>query len=278
MPKILQSGQIDAFARDGFLFGFDAVSEPDARGLRTKLESYEDAIGAPASTRLRVKAHLGFPWMVELASNPRVLDVIEDLIGPNIRLYLSSLWAKGARDGTFVSWHQDSAYYGLEPHDEVTTWIALTPSNRTNGCVRVIPGSHDGPDFSHVETRDPANLLSRGQTIADIDDSRAVDMELRAGQFSVHHEKLVHGSDPNRSDNRRIGIAFMYVPTHVRSVIGRRASILVRGVDRFGYWDDDPAPRFDLDPVALAAMKRAQDAYRDPSLRSEAERAAGSGG
>jgi len=273
MPKTLSPGQVAAFERDGFLFGFDAISADAAKGLRARLEDYERTIGAEANTRLRVKAHLGFPWMVELASHPKVLDVIEDLIGPNIRLYLSSLWPKGARDGKFVSWHQDSAYYGLEPHEEVTAWVALTPSNRHNGCVRVIPGSHRGADFQHVETYDASNLLSRGQTIQGIDERIAVDMELRAGQFSVHHEKLVHGSAANDSDDRRIGIAFMYLPTHVRSTLGRRASILVRGEDKFGYWDEDPVPRFDLDPVAMAAMKRAQDAYRDPSVRSEAERA-----
>lgn len=273
MTKMLSSEQVAAFERDGFLFGFDAVSPEEAKGLRARLEAYERSIGTPANLRLRVKAHLGFPWMVELARHPKVLDVIEDLIGPNIRLYLSSLWPKGARDGKFVSWHQDSAYYGLEPHEEVTAWVALTPSDRSNGCVRVIPGSHGGADFRHVETYDSSNLLSRGQTIQGIDESKAVDMELRAGQFSVHHEKLVHGSAANDSDDRRIGIAFMYLPTHVRSTIGRRASILVRGEDRYGYWDEDPVPRFDLDPVAMAAMKRAQDAYRDPTVRSEAERA-----
>lgn len=273
MPQALSPAQVEAFGRDGFLFGFDAISADEAHGLRTRLEDYERAIGAEANTRLRVKAHLGFPWMIELARHPNVLDVIEGLIGPNIRLYLSSLWPKGAHDRKFVSWHQDSAYYGLEPHEEITAWIALTPSDKTNGCVRVIPGSHRGADFRHVETYDASNLLSRGQTIEGIDERTAVDMELRAGQFSVHHEKLVHGSAANDSDDRRIGIAFMYLPTHVRSTLGRRASILVRGEDKFGYWDDDPVPRFDLDPVAMDAMKRAQDAYRDRSVRSEAERA-----
>ena len=273
MPKTLSQDQIDRFAKDGFLFGFDAVSADEAHRLRERLEAFERSIGAPANTRLRVKAHLGLPWMVELACQPKVLDVIEDLIGPNIRLYMSALWFKGAGDGTFVSWHQDSAYFGLDPHEEITAWVALTPSDRSNGCVRVIPGSHRGADHAHDETFERANLLSRGQTIRDIDESRAVDMELRAGQFSVHHEKLVHGSAPNHSDDARIGIAFMYLPTHVRSTIGRRASILVRGEDRFGHWDEDPVPRFDLDPVALAAMKRAQDAYRDRSVASEAERA-----
>lgn len=273
MAKVLSKDQVDRFARDGFLFGFDAIPAEEAQRLSLRLADYERSIGAPASTRLRVKAHLGFPWMVELACQPKLLDVIESLIGPNIRLYLSSLWSKGARDGTFVSWHQDSAYYGLEPHEEITAWVALTPSNRSNGCVRVIPGTHLGADYAHEETFERTNLLSRGQTIRDIDASQAVDMELKPGQFSVHHEKLVHGSDPNNSDDARVGIAFMYLPTHVRSTVGRRASILVRGEDRFGHWDEDPRPRFDLDPVALAAMKRAQDSYRDSSLRSEAERA-----
>ncbi len=275
MPRVLTEAQLEAFRRDGFLFPFDCMTPAEAGGLRRRLEAFERDIGADARTRLRVKAHLGFPWMVELARRPGILDVVEDLIGPDILLYLSALWSKPAGDPGFVSWHQDSAYYGIAPHDEVTVWFAFSDSTAKSGCVRVIPGTHLGADFAHVETHDTDNLLSRGQTIENMDDSNAVDMELRAGQFSVHHERLVHGSVPNASDHRRLGMSFIMIPAHCRSVIGRRAAILLRGTDRDGNWDADPVPRFDMDPAALDAMKRAQDAYRDPALRPEAERAGG---
>ncbi len=120
---------------------------------------------------LRIKAHLVAPFISEIARTPAILDVVEDLIGPDIRLYLSALWAKKANDPKFVSWHQDSTYFGLHPHEEVTVWVALTPSTVESGCIRVLPGSHLQPDMQHVETRDPQNLLSRGQAIMGIDES-----------------------------------------------------------------------------------------------------------
>lgn len=264
MPRRLTQEQVDAYARDGFLFPLDGIGADEARACRERLEAYEAAIGAPASSKLRVKAHLAFPWMVDLARDPRLLDVIEDLIGPDILLYLSALWAKDSDSERYVSWHQDSAYYGLEPHEEVTAWLALTPSTVESGCVKVIPGSHVGEDYAHVETYDEMNMLSRGQAIRGMDVDLAVDMILAPGQFSVHHEKLVHGSLPNMSGERRIGISFMYVPARVRSAVGRGAAILMRGRDPYDHWGADPEPRFDLDPVAMGAMKRAQDAYRNP--------------
>jgi hypothetical protein len=98
-------------------------------------------------------------------------------------------------------------------------------------------------------------------------------MELQPGQFSIHHERMVHGSPPNRADRPRIGFSFMFIPAHVRSTIGRKGSILLRGEDRYGNWDDDPIPRYNRDPVSMAVLKAFQDSYRDPSLRTEAERA-----
>lgn len=274
MPKALTPEQTERYEREGYLCPFEAFPAATAREYCAKLAAFGDEAGEDPLNILRIKAHLVTPWLVEMARTPSVLDVVEDLIGPDIRLYLSALWAKDARDGTFVSWHQDSTYFGLDPHDEVTVWIALTPSTVESGCVRVLPGSHRQPDMHHVETRDPSNLLSRGQAIQDIDESAAVDMELQPGQFSVHHERMIHGSEPNNTEMPRVGFSFMYIPTHVRSTIGRQGSILMRGEDRFGHWDDDPEPRKNFDPVSMAALKVFQDNYRNPDLRTEAERAA----
>lgn len=275
MPKVLTAEQVARYRSEGHLFPFQAFPPETARMYRAKLDAFAAEIGGDPLKVLRVKAHLVVPWLVEMARTPAILDVVEDVIGPDIRLYLSALWAKEARDPRFVSWHQDSAYFGLEPHEEVTVWVAITPSTKESGCVRVLPGSHLAADRKHVETRDPANLLSRGQAIVDVDESRAVDMELQPGQFSIHHERMVHGSPPNSADWPRIGFSFMFIPAHVRSTIGRRGSILLRGEDRYGNWDDDPIPRYERDPVSMAALKAFQDSYRDPGLRTEAERAAG---
>ena len=193
------------------------------------------------------------------------------IVGPNILLFGASMFSKKARDSRFVSWHQDAAYYGLDPQEEVTCWVGLTDADTENGCMRVMPGSHRGPDAVHEETYDPQNLLGRGQTVRGLDDRNAVYMPVRAGQFSMHHERTIHGSMPNPSARRRVGIAFFYMPTHVRSTIGRRTATLVRGTDAFGHWDAEPMPRTDLDPECMAFLRQSWARYRDPDVPQAAK-------
>lgn len=272
MPNVLDQSQIRAWGEQGYLAPFDGVDPAEAAAMCGDLEAFEREEGmSPAD--LVVKGHLGFRRSWEFSRDPRILDVVEDLIGPNILVLSSRFWIKPGGDGSYVSWHQDSAYFGLDPHELVTVWLALTDSNRGNGCMRVIPGSHRGRAHSHVETFAEKNLLARGQSIEDIDDSGAVDLVLGAGQFSCHHERIVHGSPPNASPDTRIGLAFFYFPTHVRSTIGRRPASLVRGTDEFGHWDADPVPAADRDTAVLAHIRAASERYVDPRYAQEAQAA-----
>ena len=273
MPKILTEAQVDQFWREGYAFPFDGLAPAEARACREKLEAYEATLDGPIDEHMRIKVHLGFKWLWDLARDPRLLDAVEDLIGPDILIYLSTFWFKDAGDGRFVSWHQDSAYYGLDPHDVVTLWLGFTEATPENGCMRVLPGSHQWPDQTHLETYDERNLLARGQSIEGLDESAAVDMPLGAGQFSLHHERLLHSSPPNRSGDRRLGMSFTFLPTRVRCVIGRRTARLVRGVDRHGHWDDDPEPRRDLDPACMEVIRRWIKGYADPGVVQESRRA-----
>ena len=272
MGNVLSQAQIEAFERDGYVAPIEGIGPGRAARIRERIEAYEREHGTNAAVALRIKGHLVFPFLVELARDPAILDAVEDVLGPDILVYLSAFWFKGAGDASFVSWHQDSAYYGLDPHTEATVWLALSDSTPESGCVRVIPGTHKGEEFVHEETYAADNLLSRGQSLGDIDETKAADLVLRAGQFSIHHEKLIHGSEPNRSDYRRMGMSFIYIPTHVHSSIGRRTALLVRGQDRHGHWDPDPEPRFDLDPVCMEMMERWMAGYTDKSVVQEAKR------
>jgi non-heme Fe2+,alpha-ketoglutarate-dependent halogenase len=175
------------------------------------------------------------------------------VIGPNILRWGSSFFTKNARDPSFVSWHQDSTYWGLEPPDIVTARVALSDSVVENGAMRVVPDAHKLDQVPHRDTFAANDLLSRGQEIAvDIDPARAVALELQPGEMSLHHVRLVHGSDPNPSDRRRIGFAIRYLPTHVRQVVGTRDSAtLVRGEDRYGNFLPEQRPGADLAPAAL---------------------------
>jgi non-haem Fe2+, alpha-ketoglutarate-dependent halogenase len=248
------------FAEQGFLFPIRVFDEAKAEAYLASYALHE-ANGVIADDNPGFKHHCIFPWVHELATNPAVLDVVEALIGPNVLLFGCRPWNKHPRDERFISWHQDNAYFGLDPHDEVTTWTAITKSTRDNGCLRYVPGSHLWPDQVHRESDDPMNRLSRGQTIDTIDESHAVDVELAPGETSIHHERTVHGSNGNASDTRRLGFSAFYIPTHVRSTIGRRSAMLVRGIDEYSHWDADPVPRHDLDPAGIEASRRASATY-----------------
>ncbi len=276
MPKALSRDQVEFYRRQGYLYPFACLGADETAAMRDSLDAFEREEGFSVGS-IHFKGHLCFRWSWQLARNAAILDAVEDLIGPDILAFASKFWIKGGGDGAFVSWHQDSAYFGLDPHDLVTVWVALTDSTPDNGCMRVIPGSHLGDARSHVETYHDKNLLARGQTIEELDETEAVDMALRAGEFSLHHERIVHGSPPNPSTGPRIGLALFYIPASVRSTIGRRTASLVRGADAFGHWDPDPEPCRDRDPEILAHMRAAHARYHDHSVAQEADGGLGRG-
>lgn len=259
----LSAAQLATFRREGLVFPQRALDPADATRRAAALLAFAERKGTPLTSLLRFKAHLRFRALEEIARNTAILDAVESLIGPDILVFTSTVWAKSPGDRRYVSWHQDSAYFGLDPHDEVTAWVALTDSRRDNGCLRAVARSHLAAEYSHDETRDADNLLIRGQTIRGLDESAAVDIELEPGEFSLHAERTVHGSLANDSARPRIGYAIFYIPTHVRSTLGRRSALLVRGTDRHGHWDADPVPAGDDDPAIDAYMRSAFQRYRD---------------
>ena len=270
MPKCLSAEQLRGYSEQGFVSPLNGISLRYTTEILDELEKFENDTGLSIEKDLNFKTHLYFIKLVELAQNPNILDVVEDVIGPDILVFASNFWIKGAKDQKYVSWHQDSAYFGLKPHEEVTAWIALTESNQANGCMRVIPGSHKEKARQHVETFQEKNLLARGQSIEDIEESSAVDLELMAGQFSLHNERTIHGSLTNQSDGPRIGYALFFIPTYVRSTIGRRGAWLVRGEDKFGHWDVDPTPVRNRDPEIYRYMQECYARYVSASVNQEA--------
>ena len=250
---MLSGEAIERFKRNGFYFPIEVLTPSAAAECRARLEAFEQANDGPLRGELRHKPHLLFPWLNELVRHPRILDAVEQLLGPNLLCWSSSFFIKEANDPGFVSWHQDGTYWGLSSPDVVTAWLAFTPANTINGCMKFIPGTHL-IQVPHTDTFHKDNLLTRGQEIAvEVDEDQAVLAELRPGEASLHHVMLFHGSAPNRSSDRRIGLAIRYVPTHVRQIAGERDSAtLVRGVDIFHYFEHEPAPSADYSPEARA--------------------------
>jgi len=274
MPKLLTHEQIEQFLRDGCVFPIRVMPEAEALAIRSRLEAYEARSGGPLQGDLRHKTHLLFPWLGDLVRNGRIVDAIEDLYGPNILCWTTNFFIKEANNPAFVSWHQDSTYWGLNKPDVVTAWVAFTPSNRANGAMAYIPGTHLSDQLAHRDTFAKNNLLTRGQEVAvDVDESKAVTIELAPGEISLHHVRLVHGSPANPSNDRRIGFAIRYIPTSVAQIAGKDSATLVRGVDNFHHFDPEPRPTTDMHPDFVAlhkeiAERNAQILYRGTQVKS----------
>ena len=249
----LSEAAIEHYREHGYYAPIRVMSADDAARVRGQLEAREAAHGALKGS-MRHKSHLLFTWLDGLIRHPAILDAVEGVIGPDILCWSSTFFIKEAGDPGFVSWHQDSTYWGLDPADIVTAWVALSESTVENGAMRVIPGTQKLDQVAHRDTFAADNLLTRGQEIAvDVDDSKAVTLALEPGEMSLHHVRLIHGSDPNPSAKRRIGFAIRYLPTHVRQIVGTRDSAtLVRGIDRFGNFEPEFAPDHDLSDAAVA--------------------------
>ena len=269
MPNVLTDQEVRAFDERGFVSPVKIISVDEAADYRRKLEAYEAETGKSAVETLHLKGHLYLDWAWRLARHPRLIGAVADIAGPDLFIMASRFWIKDPQDHKFVSWHQDHAYFGLKPPTIITAWLALSEVTRHNGCMRLIPGSHRGGTFKHVEIDDKNNLLSRGQTLTNVDENSAVDIVLKPGELSLHHGHVFHSSEPNLSDDRRIGFALMFIPAHVESTIGRRAATLVSGEDRYHYWDHDPEPTCDRDPVIWNLMHKAASHYYDRTHRQE---------
>ena len=256
--------QVAQYDRDGYVCPVDAFSPERAQAWHERLQAFERAEGQKMTRGHNFKPHLLFPWVDEIVHSPEILDAVEDLIGPNIRLFHLSVWPKDPGTGTYVSWHQDATYFALDPICHVTAWVALTDAPVEAGCMEVVPGSHKLGQLRHADMQDTNNLLSRGQTLAaEVDQSRTAYMAVKAGQFSLHHTHLVHNSRPNRSTQRRVGLGISYIPTYARCIMPTRVSaMLVRGEDTYGHFDEERRPLFEAGPEERTFHAQAVATFR----------------
>lgn len=263
MGKKLTDVQIEAFHRNGFVSPIDVFSAEEAVRLRTELEAAEAKWPEAFEGSARNNAHLNLTCLDEIVHNTTLVDAVEDLIGPDILNYGTVLFIKEPLDPGFVSWHQDARYMGLEPHVGITAWVALSHSNDESGCMQMIPGSH-GEIKDHNDTFGEQNILTRGQEVQDVDPSQAVSLTLRPGQMSIHSAQVIHSSQPNRSNDRRIGFVIQpYMPPHVTQTIKRTAAQLIRGTDPFGNFDLVGRPQADMAPQDLAIKDQVNTAWAD---------------
>lgn len=273
MSRVLTDAAMTHYRDRGYYFPIPVLEQDEVRRLRSRLESFEAAQGHPVSGAQRSKSHLLFKWLDDLMRDARIVDAVEDLIGPDILCWNSIFWIKEAGSPSYVSWHQDLKYWGLDCDDLVTAWVALSSATVESGCMRVLPGSHRREMLPHDDVYDPANMLTRGQEIAvDVDEQAAISMALEPGEMSLHNVRLAHASGPNSSGDRRIGVSFHYMPTRSRQLVGSwDSAALVRGEDRYHHFAAAPVPRRDMDPVAVAFHERASTAVREILFKGAAQ-------
>ena len=252
MNTHLTQTQIAAFHEQGFLSPLPLFSLDEAGILRTRLEAIEQQpfdhrsasrFGLPITTQ----------WAWDLVHNPRIVDPVSDVLVPNV-LFWSMDWFIKEPGPDFVSFHQDATYWGLEPHNVVTAWVAISDARPETGPMKFVPGSHNGPLFEQEDTFTENNLLSRGQVVkTTIDEASTVMPPLKAGEMSLHHVRVIHGLDPNTTDDRRIGMVLRYCATDVKQtkVAGDRA-ILVKGEDNYHHFEYLPRPTKDHGKAELA--------------------------
>ncbi|MEO1199413.1 MAG: phytanoyl-CoA dioxygenase family protein [Pseudomonadota bacterium] len=255
MGAALSNDDVARYWADGFLGPIDVMAPAEAAALRRDLETIETRHGP---IHFVVKPHLIMTAADRIVRHRAVLDAVEAILGPDILLWDSGFVIKEPKTEAFVSWHQDQTYWGLDSEDGVVSaWVALSPATEQSGCMRMVPGSHRGGKRAHAETFETDNVLSRGQTVTIGADEPVVSCPLQPGQMSLHHGWVLHASQPNQSDDRRIGLAINYIRADVRqSMLEHDTAMLVRGRDRWGLYELETPPSSDFAPDALALQAR----------------------
>lgn len=264
MAKKLTNEQIASYEKDGFVSPVSVISVQEALRFRKQLEAAEARWPEAFKGVGRNNAHLNFTFLDEIVHHTGILDAVEDLIGPNILVSATVLFIKEPGDPGFVSWHQDATYMGLEPHSGVTAWLALSESDEEAGCMSMIPGSHKSPIQPHIDTYSDFNILTRGQEISVVDESSAVPLVLKPGQMSLHHMRTIHGSQPNMSDDRRIGFSIQsYIQPYVRQTLGKTYVQVARGMDSNRNFPIAPRPSSNMEPEAIEFRRHVNELSSD---------------
>jgi hypothetical protein len=255
------------YEKDGFFFPYEVTAEAEAATLLADLEAAEASLGGD---RARLSLLRGYPSQLlpsfaGLIRHPRLIEAVSQIIGPDLLVWSCGFFIKEAGSKSYVSWHQDLNYWGLDGDREVTAWFALTPATVENGCMRFVPGSHRQKDVAHVDSFAPDNLLTRGQEIAvEVDEASAVNVVLRAGQASFHHGHMFHASGPNTTSSRRLGVAIRYVAPSMKQVSGDRLLVShVSGKDEYGHFEIMPPPAGRLLAEDFDRARRNTDMKRD---------------
>ena len=258
MDHHLSNQEVDSFWENGHISPIGVYSEAETRRLRSQFEAIDTRFGRQEARKYITDLHLLATWAWDVVHEPKIVQPVSDLLGPNILLWSLNWFIKEPVDNKFVSYHQDATYWGLEPYDVVTAWLALSDASMQTGPMKFVSGSHLEEIHEHKDTFGKSNLLSRGQVIErPVDEQESVLAPLNAGEMSLHHVKLIHGSTPNQTQDRRIGMVLRYCATHVRQTKIKDTAVLVCGEDRHGNFELLPKPQVDFGTEEMECQQSA---------------------
>jgi ectoine hydroxylase-related dioxygenase (phytanoyl-CoA dioxygenase family) len=259
MSKLLSDEQVREYQQEGLVFPIPVLSAAEVESARASLEGLAAALGGHAGIARLRHLQLFHRWVQDLVLHPRVLDAVEDVLGPDILVHSSTVFWKRPHDPAYVSWHQDGFYIGLSELDYVSAWLALSDSSADNGCMRVVRGSHHSGIVSHHRTPITPENFVFGEIACQVKESEATDVILQPGEMSLHHVAAVHGSNPNNSGRPRIGFAVRYLSPRVSQQRDHYPLILARGEDHFGHYRIlEELPSLSLEDAIQAQAELAQ--------------------
>jgi len=247
--------ETDTYDKNGYIFPLRIMSEEQALDYRRQLEQieiqYQD--DAEAQHAIRYYSNFVLPFCYEITLRKEILEPVKAILGEDLLVWNLALWIKEPQTDDYVSWHQDLTYWGLDDTDEITAWLALSRATTESGCMRFIPGSHKQNIVEHKDTFSKQNLLSRGQEIAvEVDEFQAVDVKLKPGEMSLHHGRMFHASEPNKSNDRRIGLAIRYINPSMKQIGGENGhAMLACGKNNYGHFELVSPPSAPLDRDAM---------------------------
>ncbi len=258
----------------GAAFPIRAFSQEEAEKYLEFCKELMQGLGDNPQPLELTQMHLTFKKAYELVTETKILEVVKQLIGADVLVWATSIFYKKGGTSDYIGWHQDSTYWSLSDEDKVASvWVALTDSNSENGSMRIVPCSHTLEQLEHEETRDANNKLSRKQNIKSIGfEKYSVPVVLKPGEFSLHHSKLIHGSEPNTSDKFRVGFVIRYIAPSVKQFGARPKTLLVQGEDLFQNFNHHQPLNLGVNMASIQEHQHQCNAFLEEIKRSNARK------
>jgi len=243
-PSVLTRDQISQYNANGYLMPFDGLNKTEAMEISAFFDGVLAAyIELGRSSYSISTAHLRFSRIYQLVQHPRLVSAVADLLGENVVCWGSHFFCKMPRDGKRVPWHQDSTYWPLSPTKTVTVWLAIDDADPENANMKFIPKSHVHGLIDYDVTDEVDTVLDLAVKNPYSYGDGEVDVALKAGQFSMHSDLLLHGSEANESNRRRCGLTIRYAAADVQTWYGwHQKGIVVRGENIGNHWLNPPSP------------------------------------